>query len=60
VTPAPKGGSPVVLERRSGKRWRRAGGGTTARSGAYNVRVTKAGAYRVRVAGVTGPVTRVR
>jgi stage II sporulation protein D len=60
VTPAPKAGSRVVVERRNGKRWRRAASGKTARSGAYDVRVAKAGAYRVRVTGVTGPATRVR
>jgi stage II sporulation protein D len=60
VSPSPKAGSLVVVERRSGKRWRRAATGRTAPGGAYNVRVAKAGTYRVRVAGLAGPLTRVR
>src|SRR4051794_11249154 len=60
VAPAPKAGSLVVVERRDGRRWRRAAHGRTAPDGTYNVRVTKRAAYRVRVAGVTGPVTNVR
>src|SRR3954452_16894891 len=59
VDPAPKAGSRVVIERRVGKRWRGMATGRTARGGAYDVRVPRAGTYRVRVAGVTGPVTRV-
>jgi stage II sporulation protein D len=60
VDPAPKAGSLVIVERRVGERWRRAGSGRTAPDGAYDVRVANPGTYRVRVAGVTGPGTPVR
>jgi stage II sporulation protein D len=59
VDPAPKTGSPVVIERRTAKGWRRVAGGRTSKGGSYSVRVPRAGTYRTRVWGVTGPVTRV-
>jgi stage II sporulation protein D len=59
LDPRPKAGSLVAVERRAGRHWRRAATGRTAPGGAYNVRVPRSGTYRVRVAGVTGPATRV-
>jgi stage II sporulation protein D len=57
--PAPQGGRLVVQRRDSRGRWRRAASATTARDGSYRVDVDRAGTYRVRAAGVTGPVVRV-
>ncbi len=60
VAPRPRAGSRVVVQRRVGRHWRRAASGRTARNGTYVVRVPRAGTYRVRVIGITGPLTRVR
>lgn len=60
VGPTPRAGSPVTVERRVGRRWRRAASGRTSANGAYDVPVGRPGSYRVRVSGATGPVLSVR
>jgi stage II sporulation protein D len=60
VDPAPKAGTPVKVERRAGGRWQRAAVGKTGANGSYDVPVARSGAYRVTVAGATGPPLRVR
>jgi stage II sporulation protein D len=57
-TPAPRRGR-LVLERRSGRRWRRVATLRTARDGRYAVSVTRRGVYRVRAESVAGPAVRV-
>jgi stage II sporulation protein D len=58
--PGVRKGSVVTVQRLVNGRWRSAARGHTARGGAYAVRVVNAGRYRVRVVGVTGPVTTVQ
>jgi stage II sporulation protein D len=60
IDPAPAGRKLVVQRRDSRGRWHRAATATTGRDGAYRVPVARAGTYRVRADGVTGPVVRVR
>jgi stage II sporulation protein D len=57
--PAPRGRR-LLLERRHGRGWRRAGAARTTRAGRYRVRVPRAGTYRVRAGSVAGPAVRVR
>src|SRR3954447_3766364 len=59
VSPAPKAGAKVTVQRLVRKRWRNAAAGRTARRGAYDVRVARAGTYRVLVAGAVGATTRI-
>jgi stage II sporulation protein D len=59
IDPVP-GGRKLVVERRTKGRWRKAASGTTGRSGAYRVHLSRSGTYRVRAGGVTGPAVRVR
>jgi stage II sporulation protein D len=60
VGPGVSAGSVVTVQRRMGGGWRSVASGRTVRGGGYDVRVMDAGTYRVRVAGVTGPVTAVQ
>ena len=60
VDPAPRGGKIVVERRNRHGRWRRAATGVVDGDGAYRVPVAQRGAYRVKAAGVTGPVVAVR
>ena len=57
--PAPRGRL-LVLERRSGRRWRAAGRIRTSRSGRYRTTIARAGTYRVRAGSVAGPAVHVR
>lgn len=58
-TPAPRDRE-LLVERRSGGRWKRVASTRTAKSGGYHVSVPGAGIYRVRAGRVAGPVVRVR
>jgi stage II sporulation protein D len=60
VSPAPKPGTPVLVERRVNGRWRHAADGQTADGGTYTVTVPQRGQYRVRVSGAFGPALTVR
>jgi hypothetical protein len=57
--PAPRARR-LVVERRSGRGWRRAGLVHTTRQGRYRVRLARSGIYRVRHGGVAGPGVRLR
>jgi stage II sporulation protein D len=52
-------GSKLTVERLTRGKWRRAATGKLGRGGAYRIRVDRAGTYRVKAAGVTGPAVRV-
>ncbi len=60
VSPAPKRGSKLTVQRRVGKHWRNAARGRTGRHGTYDVRLARAGMYRVLVNGAVGAATRIR
>jgi stage II sporulation protein D len=60
VSPAPKAGSPVLVERRVRGVWRRAATGQTGDGGAYRVDLPDGGVYRVRVGAASGPALTVR
>ena len=53
-------GSRIVVQRRSGERWKRVAEGELGRGGAYRVAVEAPGHYRVLSAGDVGPLVRVR
>jgi stage II sporulation protein D len=57
--PAPRGRR-LVVERRARRGWRKRAVVRTSRGGRYRLEVGRAGLYRVRAGGVTGPVVRVR
>jgi stage II sporulation protein D len=57
--PAPRGGK-LVVERKSGKHWRKVRTIRTSKAGRYKVKVPRAGLYRVRSGSVAGTATRVR
>jgi stage II sporulation protein D len=59
IAPARAGGR-VIVQRRTGGRWKRVARGRLGRSGAYRVPVEAAGLYRVVSAGDAGPAVRVR
>jgi stage II sporulation protein D len=50
----------LLLERRSGRRWKLVRRLRTTRRGAYSVMVRRPGVYRVRARSVAGPAVRVR
>jgi stage II sporulation protein D len=53
-------GARLVVQRRTGGRWKRVAQGRLGRSGAYRIPVEAAGLYRVVSAGDAGPAVRVR
>jgi hypothetical protein len=55
-----RAGDRVIVQRRSGGRWKRVARGRLGRSGAYRVPVESSGLYRVVSAGDAGPTLRVR
>ena len=59
IDPAPKRRR-LVVERRDGKRWVRAGRARTNRRGFYRVSLKHAGTYRVRAGRIVAPAVRVR
>jgi stage II sporulation protein D len=59
IDPAKAGGKLVVERRRSG-RWKRVAVGNIGQAGRYRVSLERAGTYRVKAGGVTGPAVRVR
>jgi len=58
-TPRPAGGRAVV-ERQAGRRWRRVARVGLSRAGAFRLLVPRAGVYRARAGGLTGPAVRLR
>ncbi len=50
----------LVVERRVGRRWKRVARARLSRAGAFRLVLRRAGVYRVRAAGLTGPATRIR
>lgn len=57
--PRPRSGA-VVVERRTGRGWRRVGRAAVAADGSYRAEVRKAGVYRVRSGAVVGPAVTLR
>jgi stage II sporulation protein D len=58
-SPAPKSRT-LVLERRAGSRWVVVRRVRTSAAGRYRAAISRAGRYRVRSGGITGPTVRVR
>jgi stage II sporulation protein D len=59
IVPAPRSRR-VAVERRDGDGWRRVAAARTSRHGSFRVSVGAPGSYRVRAAGVVGPVVAAR
>jgi stage II sporulation protein D len=59
IDPAKAGGK-LVVERRRGGRWKRVAAGRIGQAGRYRVSLERAGTYRIKAGGVTGPAVRVR
>ena len=57
--PAPRSRE-LLVERRSGRRWKRAGSARTDARGRYRAHIGRPGVYRVRVGGVAGAAVRIR
>jgi hypothetical protein len=56
--PAPHAGK-LVVERKSGKHWRKVRTVRTSKAGRYKVKLPRAGVYRVRAGSVAGTATRI-
>lgn len=54
------GGVPLKLQRRTGRAWRTVGSGRTSASGAYTLRASSAGTYRVHAGARVSAAVRVR
>jgi stage II sporulation protein D len=59
IDPGPRG-QLIVLQRKTGDGWKRAGSARLGRSGQYRLAVDRPGTYRVVSAGDAGPAVRVR